>query len=117
MGRLSIATEGSRSKFSSRVYALTRKIPRGRVTTYQDLARQLQSPRAARAVGRALSKSPGMVKNLPASRQVPCHRIIRSDGLVGGFALGTRTKILLLRKEGVVVRNGRVDLRKFGWRK
>jgi len=44
---------------------------------------------------------------------VPCHRVVRADGSVGGFASGTRAKIALLRKEGVVVEKGRVDLRKF----
>jgi alkylated DNA nucleotide flippase Atl1 len=48
---------------------------------------------------------------------VPCHRVVRSDGSVGGFASGTKAKIKLLRKEGVEVEIGKVDLRKFLWRK
>lgn len=107
--------------FTGKVYALARKIPRGSVATYADLARRLKRPRAARAVGNALHKSPGMSirlpidrAGLPAGRQVPCHRVVRSDGTVGGFARGTKAKIELLKKEGVEVEDGRVDMRRFG---
>ncbi|MFH0806609.1 MAG: MGMT family protein [Candidatus Brennerbacteria bacterium] len=93
--------------FTERVHTLTTKIPRGRVVTYQKLAQLLHNPRAVRAVGNALNKSPGMPR-------VPCHRVVRSDGSVGGFAGGTNTKIKLLRKEGVVVERGKVDLKRFG---
>lgn len=99
--------------FTEKVHALTRKIPRGRVVTYADLARQLNNPRAVRAVGNALNKSPGMAKSLPANRRVPCHRVVRSDGSVGGFASGTNAKIALLKREGVEVKKGKVSLKKF----
>jgi methylated-DNA-[protein]-cysteine S-methyltransferase len=89
------------------VFLLVRKIPRGRVSTYKAMARALGRPRAYRAVGNALNLSPGMPK-------VPCHRVVRSDGRVGGFAGGSEKKIRLLKKEGVEVRNDRVDLQKFG---
>ena len=81
------------------------KIPRGKVTTYGYIARKLKT-RAYRAVGNACRRN-------PYSPRVPCHRVVRFDGSVGGF--GGRTtgknvqkKILMLRKENVHVRNGKV---------
>ena len=92
--------------FTEKVHALTRQIKKGQVMTYQRLATALGRPRAARAVGNALNKSPGMPK-------VPCHRVIRSDGAVGGFASGTKAKIKLLLREGVEIKRGRVNLKRF----
>jgi methylated-DNA-[protein]-cysteine S-methyltransferase len=81
------------------------KIPKGKVTTYGLIARKLNT-RACRAVGSACRKT-----SYPPS--IPCHRVVRSDGTIGGF--GGRTsgkkvedKIRLLRKENVQVRNGKV---------
>lgn len=87
--------------FEEKVYKVVRKIPRGKVTTYQVIAKAIGRPKAVRAVGNALNKSPGMPK-------VPCHRVIRSDGSVGGFASGPKKKIVLLIKEGVKIKNKRV---------
>lgn len=92
--------------FYERVYNLARKIPKGKVTTYKAIADALNS-KAYRAVGTAMNKNPYPPK-------VPCHRVINSDGKVGGFASGTKNKIKLLRKEGIEVINDRVDLKKFG---
>ena len=92
--------------FSDLVYAATRRIPAGRVATYGSIARAIGRPRAARAVGTALGKNPGLVA-------VPCHRVVRKSGQVGNYALGRRRKIALLRKEGVCIRSGKVDGRKF----
>ncbi len=94
--------------FTERISQAARKIPRGRVATYVQVARRAGFPRAARAGGNALKKSPGMPL-------VPCHRVVCSDGRVGGFARGTRVKIKMLKREGIEVRNGKVDLKKFGW--
>lgn len=57
-----------------------------------------------------------MAKGLPAGRQVPCHRVVRSDGSVGGFASGTKAKTKLLMQEGVVIMRGKIDLTRFGFR-
>lgn len=92
-------------EFRVRVYRATKRIPKGRVATYAAIAKVVGSPRAARAVGNALNQSP--------FRSVPCHRVIRSDGTVGGFARGGRKKIQLLRREGVVVNNGRINLKPY----
>lgn len=94
-------------KFGERVWQACKKIPRGRVSTYAALAKKIGAPRAARAVGNALNKSPGMPS-------VPCHRVVKSDGSVGGFAQGTKVKTSLLKREGVKVVRGKIDLKKFG---
>jgi len=92
--------------FAEKVYRIVRKIPRGKVLTYKQVARKIGKPEAARAVGNALNKSPGMPK-------VPCHRIICSGGKVGGYAKGTKAKIRILKKEGVEVIKGKINLKKF----
>jgi len=81
--------------FGQRVLAEVHRIPRGRVATYGMIARALGSPGATRAVGRALAGNP-----IPLL--VPCHRVVRSDGTLGGYAGGGTLKRLLLEWEGVV---------------
>lgn len=87
--------------FQRRVYEGVVKIPKGRVVTYGQLARMLGKPTCARAVGNALNKN--------IFSDVPCHRVVRADGLVGGYAWGTPEKIKILRLEGVHIKNGRVN--------
>jgi len=86
--------------FQARCYALLREVPRGRVTTYRDIAVALGT-RAFRAVGQAMHRNP----NAPL---VPCHRVVYSDGRIGGYAGGVARKGALLREEGIQVRNGRI---------
>lgn len=88
--------------FAQRVWALTARIPRGRVVTYGDIARALGT-RSYRAVGQALHRN-------PYAPRVPCHRVVGADGRLTGFAGGLAKKQRLLRDEGVGVRDGRVDL-------
>ncbi|MBI2355845.1 MAG: MGMT family protein [Candidatus Doudnabacteria bacterium] len=80
--------------FQTRVFKTILKIPKGRVLTYAEVARRIGKPRAARAVGQALSK------NMDAPF-IPCHRVVASNGL-GGYSAqgGLKSKIKLLRKEG-----------------
>jgi methylated-DNA-[protein]-cysteine S-methyltransferase len=80
------------SEFSKRVYEAVSEIPPGQIKTYGEIARAIGSPRSYRAVGNALNKNPYI-------GEVPCHRVIRSDGSIGGFAKGSRAKYHLLRKE------------------
>lgn len=87
--------------FCQAVYKATSLVLYGRVTTYAAIARFLGKPRSARAVGNALHINPFAPK-------VPCHRVVKSDGTVGGFADGAKKKIALLRREGVICLNGRV---------
>lgn len=89
--------------FNQRVWALTARIPAGKVVTYGDIAKALGSPRASRAVGNALNKNP----YAPA---VPCHRVVGSTGSLTGFAGGLPKKEQLLTSEGVPCRNGKADL-------
>lgn len=91
--------------FYERVWSLMKRIPRGRVTTYKELAKALNS-KAYRAVGNACH-------NNPYAPVVPCHRVIKNTGEVGGFSGKTsgknvRKKIALLKKEGVQVQNGKI---------
>lgn len=86
--------------FNSRCYAILKKVPRGRVTTYKEIARALRS-KGYRAVGNAMNRNPFAPK-------VPCHRVVKSDGTLGGYALGLTKKREILRREGVQVRAGKV---------
>jgi len=87
--------------FSKKVYGLCKKIPKGRVSTYKEIAEALNC-KAYRAVGNALNKN-------PYAPIVPCHRVINSNGFIGGFASGTKNKIVLLKKEGIKIKNGKVE--------
>lgn len=78
--------------FRGKVYNIVKKIPLGRVLTYKDVARLAGSPKAFRAVGDILNKN--------FDSKIPCHRVIRSDGKVGGYNRGgQKKKIELLKKE------------------
>lgn len=79
--------------FTQRVYLATYQIPKGQTRSYQWVAQKSGHPQALRAVGNALSRNPFM----PI---VPCHRVICSDGSLGGYALGPKKKLSLLRQEG-----------------
>jgi O-6-methylguanine DNA methyltransferase len=87
--------------FSELVWTATKKIPRGQVATYQQIARIIRRPQTARAVGNALNQN-------PYAPVVPCHRVVKSNGMVGGFASGTKKKIDLLKKEGIAIKAGKV---------
>jgi methylated-DNA-[protein]-cysteine S-methyltransferase len=97
---------GGRDSFGERVLAVLLKIPRGRVITYRDIARLAGSPRAYRAAGNALNKNPRPIR-------VPCHRVVASDGAIGGYAKGARLKAKLLTREGVLIKKGRIDLSRY----
>jgi methylated-DNA-[protein]-cysteine S-methyltransferase len=93
----------SQMNFNQKVWAITARIPRGKVVTYADIARVLKS-RGYRAVGNALNHNP----YAPA---VPCHRVVGSNGALTGFAGGIPAKRRLLEEEGVrFARTDRVDL-------
>lgn len=84
--------------FQRRVLEETRKVPRGQVSTYAEIARRIGQPKAVRAVGQAL-------RNNPIPIVVPCHRVIASDGSLGGYGgeMRSKRKVQLLQLEGVVV--------------
>ena len=87
-------------RFTEKVYNICKKIPRGKVTTYKIVGRKLNS-KAYRAIGNILNKNPYWPK-------VPCNRIVKSSGEVGGFASGTKNKIKLLKKEGIKIKNNKI---------
>lgn len=94
--------------FSDSVFQLVKKIPRGRVSTYREVAKALNT-RAYRAVGQALKNN--------RSPRVPCHRVIKSSGELGGFrGTKTREKARILRSEGIQIRGNKIDLEKYLYR-
>jgi methylated-DNA-[protein]-cysteine S-methyltransferase len=78
--------------FTERVYEVVRKIPKGKTLTYKEVARRAGSEKAVRAVGTILSKN--------FNPDIPCHRVIRSDGKVGEYNRGSVQKKHLLIIEG-----------------
>jgi len=78
--------------FSKKVYSVVKKIPKGKVLTYKEVAKRAGSPRAFRAVGNMLNKN--------YDPDIPCHRVVRSDGKTGGYNRGAQNKIKILKKEG-----------------
>ena len=100
-------------KFSEKVWKITKKIPKGKVTTYKIIAKKLNS-KAYRAVGQALKSNKKPII-------IPCHRVIRSDGTLGGYMGETigqevQKKNKLLRKEGIEIKKKRINLRKYLFR-
>ncbi len=83
------------------VYAVVGQVPRGRVTTYRLIASALGNPRGCRAAGNALNRNPDPVG-------VPCYRVVKSDGTLGGYNGGLPEKIRRLRADGIEVRDNRV---------
>ena len=88
-------------EFSEKVYKLCSKVPKGKVTTYKEIGDKLGKGMVYRAVGNALNRNPYAPK-------VPCHRVVSSDGSLGGFASGSSKKISILKKEGVKVSKGKI---------
>ena len=91
------------TSFQAQCYKALQKVPSGKVITYSGLAKMVGRPKAHRAVGNAMNKNPFAPK-------VPCHRVVKSNGDLGGFSSGSRLKIKRLLEEGVkVVDNKIVD--------
>jgi O-6-methylguanine DNA methyltransferase len=91
--------------FDEKVWKLMERIPKGRVTTYGEIAKKLDT-KAYRAVGNACRKN-------PYAPRVPCHRVVRSDGTIGGFGGKTSGKSVeektrMLRNENVEVKDGKI---------
>ena len=86
------------TEFQLKVWAYLRKIPRGSVKTYSQVAKDIGKPLAIRAVANAIGKNPYAPK-------IPCHRVIRSDGSLGGYSGkgGIKTKKKLLKSEGILL--------------
>ena len=95
-------------KFRAAVYALVRRVPRGAVVTYGQVAAMLRRPRSARAVGGAMRQCP---------ESVPWHRVVNSQGRISRrrVSSGMLTQRIRLEQEGVKCRGGRVPLRTYQW--
>jgi methylated-DNA-[protein]-cysteine S-methyltransferase len=78
--------------FSDKVYNVVAKIPKGQVLTYKQVAKKAGSPLAFRAVGNILNKNYNL--------KIPCHRVVRSDGKIGGYNRGPGKKKEILIREG-----------------
>jgi len=79
------------TEFQKKVYKIIKKIPKGELMTYKQVAEKLGNKNLARAVGNALNKNYDF--------KIPCHRVIRSDGKIGGYNRGINKKIIKLNKE------------------
>ena len=86
------------TEFQVKVWRAIAKIPKGEVRTYKQLARIIKKPKAIRAVANACGKNPYPIK-------IPCHRVVGSNGYLGGYSAkgGIKQKKSLLRKEGVTL--------------
>lgn len=96
--------------FNERVWETLYLIPEGKVTSYKEIAKRLKT-KAYMAVGTAVGKN-------PYAPGCPCHRVINSDGRIGNYSGkgGVNTKIKLLQKEGVDVKNNKVELKRYLFR-
>ena len=104
------------SPYQQAVLRVLAEVPKGKITTYGDLAKELArrdskwSPTASRAVGTTM-------KNNVCGPQIPCHRVIKSDGGIGNFRGGeqgaVKEKVQMLRNEGVEVVNNKISLKRF----
>jgi len=93
-------------RFDEKVWNLMKEIPKGKVTTYKIIAEKMGS-KAYRAVGNACRRN-------PYAPIVPCHRVVNSDGRIGGFSGQTsgdqiEKKTQILKEEGIEVKNGKVE--------
>ena len=93
----------NKTEFERAVLVATFKIPKGKVSTYKRIAQKIGKPRAYRAAGNALHKN-------PLAPIVPCHRVVKSDGGFGGEKRGAESRRNLLKKEGIPIENGRVQI-------
>jgi methylated-DNA-[protein]-cysteine S-methyltransferase len=83
------------TEFQKKVWRELQAIPKGKVLTYKELAHRIGNPKAIRAVANAVGAN-------PCAPTIPCHRVVRSDGKLGGYSGlgGIKTKLKLLREEG-----------------
>jgi O6-methylguanine-DNA--protein-cysteine methyltransferase len=106
-----------KSDFTTKVLNIVCAIPRGKLMTYHQVAKLAGSPKAYRAVGSILNRNYRkkewqlpLGSSLDAGEPIPCHRVIRSNGYIGGYAMGGMDKARILMLEGHVVENGRIKV-------
>jgi len=115
-----------KKSFNQKCYTILKKVPKGKVTTYKAIANKLNT-KAYRAVGNAMNKNPNAFSltkskggrvglgSVSEKEKVPCHRVINSNGSLGGFASGLKNKIKLLKSENIKIKNNKIDLKKYGY--
>ena len=86
---------------STKVYRQLLRVPEGKVTTYGDLAKAVGLENGQRVIGMIMKKNPFPVI-------VPCHRVVKSDGKIGGYVYGERVKSHMLLKEGIKIKDGKI---------
>ena len=84
-----------------KIYKKLLEVPKGKVTTYGELAKSIGFTNGQRVVGRIMNQNPYPVI-------IPCHRVVRSDGKVGGYDYGEEVKINMLEQEGIKIKNGKI---------
>ena len=84
-----------------KIYKKLLEVPKGKITTYGELAKAVGLKNGQRVVGKIMNKNPYPVI-------IPCHRVIKSDGKVGGYAYGEDVKSDMLTREGIVINNGKI---------
>jgi len=84
-----------------KVYKKLLQVPKWKITTYGELARAVGLQNGQRAIGKIMNKNPYPVI-------IPCHRVVRSNGTVGGYAFGQDVKINMLTKEGIKIHNRKI---------
>jgi len=84
-----------------KIYKKLLEVPKGKITTYGELAKAVGLKNGQRAVGKIMNKNPYPVI-------IPCHRVIKSDGKIGGYAYGEEIKSNMLAREGIVIKNGKI---------
>lgn len=94
--------------FFKKIYEFARKIPYGKVISYKDIAEFLGNSKLQRIVGNAMKNNPFLIV-------IPCHRVVRSDGSIGNFSLGSEFKKYLLNLEGVKIENEKISCLRYWW--
>jgi methylated-DNA-[protein]-cysteine S-methyltransferase len=88
-------------KLEEKVYKKLLEVPKGKITTYGELAKAIGLKNGQRVIGKIMNKNPYPVI-------VPCHRVIKSDGKIGGYAWGEKVKAKMLSNEGMKIKNGKI---------
>ena len=88
-------------KLEEKVYKKLLEVPKGKITTYRELAKAIGLKNGQRVIGKIMNKNPYPVI-------IPCHRVIKSDGKIGGFAWGEKVKAKMLSNEGIKIGNGKI---------
>jgi len=84
-----------------KIYKKLLEVPKGKITTYGELAKAAGMKNGQRAVGKIMNKNPYPLI-------IPCHRVVKSDGHIGGYAYGEDIKSYMLTQEGIIIKNGKI---------